>query len=127
MTSVRFPQPDNPKSKNLSMQHLQPQRAEPMSVDSGEGQMISSMRSILAVAALVITHIDPTEPSRFAAATYLILYLYVLYSLSLHLITLRGRRFPVLLQYSLHWIDVIFYVSLRVAVPSRATHPSCAK
>jgi signal transduction histidine kinase len=99
-------------SENILMRHLKPQSTQSRAVDSGEGRMITSMRLVLAVAALVITNIDPTEPSRFATVTYTTLALYVLYSLALHLLTLRGRRFPVLLQYSLHWIDVVFYVAL---------------
>jgi signal transduction histidine kinase len=107
-----YPRPHNPSFENECMRHLRTQPTEPVSVDSGEGRMISSMRLVLAVAALAITRIDPTEPSRFAAATYLVLFLYFFHSLSLHLITLAGRRFPVLLQYSLHWIDAVFYVAL---------------
>jgi signal transduction histidine kinase len=80
--------------------------------DPGEDRMISGMRLVLAVAAFVITHIDPTEPSRFAAATYSTLILYLVYSLALHALSLKGVQFPMPVQYSLHWIDAAFYVAL---------------
>lgn len=81
-------------------------------VDPGENRMISGMRLVLAVAAFVITSVDPTEPRRFADITYSILTLYLLYSLALHALSLKGIRFPVPVQYSLHWVDVAFYVAL---------------
>jgi len=64
-------------------------------VDPGEGRMISGMRLVLAIAALVITRIDPTEPSRFVTATYSVLVLYLCYSLVLHLLSLKGIHFPI--------------------------------
>ncbi len=85
---------------------------EALPIDPGESRMITGMRLVLAVAALAITSIDPTEPSRFAAATYSVLALYVFYSLALHLLCLKGTEFPVPVQYALHWIDVAFYVAL---------------
>lgn len=81
-------------------------------VDPGENRMISGMRLVLAVAAFVVTSIGPTEPSRFAAITYSILTLYLLYSLALHALSLKGIQFPVPVQFSLHWVDVAFYVAL---------------
>ncbi len=94
------------------MQNSKSQSETAIRVDPGESRMISGLRLVLTVAALVITHIDPTEPSRFATATYSVLILYVLYSLALHVVALKGVEFSLLLQYSLHWIDAGFYVAL---------------
>lgn len=84
----------------------------PTPIDPGESRMISGMRLVLAIAAFVITRVDPTEPSRFAAATYSTLILYLLYSLALHALSLKGIQLPMSVQYSLHWIDAAFYVAL---------------
>ncbi len=94
------------------MRNPGPQGAPATGIDAGESRMISGMRLVLAAGALGTTYIDPTEPSRLAAATYSVLILYCAYSLALHWISVRGIEFPALLQYSLHWIDVACYVAL---------------
>jgi signal transduction histidine kinase len=81
-------------------------------IDANEHRMVSGMRSLLAATALLVTVIDPSEPSRFVAATYSVLALYLLYSSVIHLLALRGKRLFPPFERSLHWIDVGFYVTL---------------
>jgi signal transduction histidine kinase len=83
-----------------------------MQIDRGEGRMISGIRLVLAAAALGITHIKPTEAHHFAAAAYSVLILYALYSFAFHFLSLKGIELTVLLQYSLPWIDIAFYIAL---------------
>jgi hypothetical protein len=54
-------------------------------VDRDEFRMTAGMRLLLAAATLVITRLDPSEPSHFAAATYDILVGYVGYAAYRHL------------------------------------------
>ena len=71
-------------------------------------RMIAAMRLILAVAALVIISIDPSEPN--SAVTYMALTLYVAYSATLLVCAWRGVLLA--LTAMAHWIDVGWYVML---------------
>jgi len=72
-------------------------------------RMISTVRLVLATAALLITMIDPTEPDRFVAATYAALALYAIYSLVIYILALRRGPLP---QRIIHWLDLAWYVPL---------------
>jgi hypothetical protein len=74
-----------------------------------DAHMIAAMRLILAALALLITYIDPSEPSYYVAATYTTLALYVVYSMTLFVCT--WRRCPLVLTRA-HWIDVGWYIIL---------------
>lgn len=72
--------------------------------------MISLMRLILALSALLITFIDPSEPDRLVAVTYGSLVVYSIYGAVLYYVSLRGgRRLPLSIS---HWIDVACFLIL---------------
>jgi signal transduction histidine kinase len=78
-----------------------PQSAALASVDD---RMISLMRLILALSALLITYIDPLEPDRLVALTYGALVVYSVYGGILYYLSYRGGpRLPLSIS---HWIDV---------------------
>ena|SRR5438105_12745162 len=66
------------------------------------------MRLILALSALIIIYIDPSEPDRFVAVTYLIVY--TVYSAILFILSLR--RHNSLQVRRAHWIDIGCYLVL---------------
>jgi signal transduction histidine kinase len=75
-----------------------------------DDRMIAITRLILAVAALLITSIDPSSPERFVSITYIALVLYVAYSSLLSIWAWRCHpKFPGTI---LHWVDVAWYVIL---------------
>lgn len=72
--------------------------------------MIAFVRLVLAAAALIIIYIDPTEPDKNVALTYLSLVLYTLYSSAAYALSLlrdphRPRRLT-------HWVDVAWFLVL---------------
>jgi hypothetical protein len=79
-------------------------------IEDIDGRMIAVIRVIIAVAALLITYIDPFSPDRFVVGTYVMLLLYLAYS-SLFSIgaTRQYLRLPGTVMY---WIDVGWYVIL---------------
>lgn len=83
----------------------QPSQAEGnlISLESVDNQMISMMRLILALSALLIIYIDPSEPDHYVAITYGALVLYSAYSAVLYFLSLRRRQLPYEIA---HWIDV---------------------
>jgi signal transduction histidine kinase len=81
-----------------------------MSLEPVDNQMISMMRLILALSALTIIYIDPSEPDRFVAVTYVALILYSIYSAVLYFLAVRdGSQLPTRIT---HWIDVGCYLVL---------------
>lgn len=75
-------------------------------------RMSAGMRLVLALVALAITYIDPTEPSRFAEATYAVLAGYVLFSTVLLVDLMRWRTISPLAGRYPDWMDVAFYIAL---------------
>jgi signal transduction histidine kinase len=72
--------------------------------------MIGLVRLVLAFSSLVIIFIDPTEPDKNVALTYLSLVLYTIYSAAVYASSLRrGDRHPRRLT---HWVDVACYLVL---------------
>jgi signal transduction histidine kinase len=72
--------------------------------------MIGLVRLLLAFASLVIIYIDPTEPDKHVALTYLSLVLYTIYSAAVYALSLRrGAGHPRRLT---HWVDVACYLVL---------------
>jgi signal transduction histidine kinase len=72
--------------------------------------MIGLVRLLLAFASLVIIYIDPTEPDKHVALTYLSLVLYTIYSAAVYSLSLRrdaGRP-----RRLTHWVDVACYLVL---------------
>jgi signal transduction histidine kinase len=73
-------------------------------LESVDDRMISLMRLILALSALLITYIDPLEPDRLVVVTYGSLLIYSVYGAILYYLSLRGGpRLPLSIS---HWIDV---------------------
>jgi signal transduction histidine kinase len=79
-------------------------------VQTVDDQMIAFVRLVLAVAALVIIYIDPTEPDKNVALTYLSLVLYSLYSAAAYALSLR--RDPRRARRLTHWVDVACFLVL---------------
>ncbi len=78
---------------------------------SVDARMVALMRCLLALSGLLIVYIDPTEPARMVAITYLSLAAYCAYSIALYAGTYR-RAFAGAPVRALHWIDVLFFVYL---------------
>ena len=70
--------------------------------------MITAMRLTLAVAALLVVYIAPSEFARNNELTCVALALYVVYSTALYAIARHHR--PLLPVTMTHWIDVGWYV-----------------
>jgi signal transduction histidine kinase len=72
-------------------------------------RFVAAMRLLLAVSALLIIFVDPSEPDRFVALTYLALVVYVAYSgLLLALAEKTDGVMRPVFRHS-HWIDVCWY------------------
>lgn len=83
---------------------------EPPALQAVDDRMIGLVRLLLAFAALVIIFIDPTEPDKNVALTYLSLVLYTIYSAAVYSLSLRrGAGRPRMLT---HWVDVACYLVL---------------
>src|SRR5919112_702220 len=93
----------------------------PESIESVDERMIGAMRLLLALSALLVIYIDPSEPDRFVTVTYAALALYSLYSgLRYYGASTRRRVLPF---GDSHWVDVASYrrgfrAGLSVAVVS---------
>jgi len=72
--------------------------------------MIAAMRLMLALLALLSTHIDPGETTHYVAATYTVLAFYLAYSITL--CTLAVRRRPTIPATVAYWADVGWYILL---------------
>ncbi|HEX4946455.1 MAG TPA: histidine kinase [Blastocatellia bacterium] len=80
--------------------------------ESLDDHLIVASRLILSLAALLIIWLDPAEPDKHVAATYLTLTLYVIYSAILYLLA-RGQVVKAkMLRPWLHWVDVGWYTLL---------------
>ncbi len=73
-------------------------------------RMVCAARLILAMAALLVIYIDPSEPDRLIGITYTALVLYTLYSGVIYLYAVtRSQELPLR---ALHWFDLTWYVLL---------------
>jgi signal transduction histidine kinase len=77
-----------------------------------EDRIVAVMRLVLAASALIITFVDPAEPSRLVALTYTALSLYTLYSALLYVFTLWLPARIVKVHTWAHWLDVAWYILL---------------
>jgi signal transduction histidine kinase len=73
-------------------------------LESVDDRMIGLMRLILALSALLIIYIDPSEPDHNVAVTYGALFVYSLYSAALYFFSVR--RIPLLPNRITHWVDI---------------------
>ncbi len=76
----------------------------PVSVDD---RMVSLLRLLISLAALLIIFVDSSEPDRFVEITYTVLILYCVYSAVIYLTTVKG--FVLIPVQSVHWIDIFWY------------------
>jgi signal transduction histidine kinase len=81
-----------------------------LAFESIDTRLVSLMRLILAISALLIIYIDPSEPDRFVNLTYGLLGLYSFYSLVLYILSARHSSF--LQRTFMHWLDVSWYIIL---------------
>lgn len=79
-----------------------------LALGSMDERMITAMRLALAVAALLVVYIDPSDLARNRELTCVALALYVVYSAALYSIARYHR--PLLPVTMTHWIDVGWYV-----------------
>ncbi|HEX8492221.1 MAG TPA: histidine kinase [Pyrinomonadaceae bacterium] len=96
-------------STEASQTTSQPRR-ERLSLESVDEHMVCLMRLVLALSALLIIYIDPSEPNHYVALTYGALILYSVYSLILYLLS-RSRRSPLPMGV-LSWVDTACYLVL---------------
>jgi len=80
--------------------------------ESIDDRLITQMRFILALLALLIIYLDPSEPDRYIPVTYATLILYTLYSAILYIFALNRKPFfKIFIEWS-HWLDVVWYLLL---------------
>jgi signal transduction histidine kinase len=85
---------------------------ESLSSEALDDRLIATARLLLALAALLIIWIDPSEPDQNVAATYFTLALYVSYSALLYYLVRWQPRFVARLHSWFHWADVGWYAVL---------------
>src|SRR5678816_1956530 len=82
----------------------------PLTVRWIDLRKISVMRVILALSALLVIYVDPSESSRFSGLAFFFLTGYVVYSIAIWAMAIRHSRiFPIKI---LHWLDVAWYLPL---------------
>jgi signal transduction histidine kinase len=79
-------------------------------IESVDERLVNLTRLILALSALIIIYIDPSEPDRLVNITYTTLGLYTVYSALVYFIRLRSES--TLRNIPLYWLDVAWYVVL---------------
>jgi len=83
---------------------------EMRSIESVDDRLVNFTRFVLALSALIIIYVDPSEPDRFVKITYTTLALYTIYSASVYF--LSRKRQSAVRGVPLYWIDVAWYVVL---------------
>lgn len=80
--------------------------------EAAHTRMISAMRLILAAMALLIIHIDPSEPERYVALAYTTLVLYTIYGAAIYGLVLIGAKLTATLHRWAHWADIVWCLIL---------------
>ena len=93
------------KAKKLSLKTMKQQP-----IESVDDRLVNFTRFILALSALIIIYIDPSEPDRLVNITYATLVLYTVYSATIYFLSVRQQSS--LRSIPLHWIDVSWYLVL---------------
>src|SRR5215211_6255766 len=83
-----------------------------LAIATVDDRIIAVMRFILALSALLITIVDPSEPDRLVAITYAALSLYTIYSAALYLLVQHFQAIQALIRKWTHWADVAWYIVL---------------
>src|SRR6185436_69661 len=79
-------------------------------IESVDERLINLTRFVLALSALIIIYVDPSEPDRLVNVTYTALALYTVYSVSVYFLSLK--RQSAFRSIPLYWIDVAWYLVL---------------
>src|SRR5687767_9629495 len=90
--------------------HSVGKKGEVSQVEAVDRRTVTLLRILLAVAALTVTFIDPSEPQRFVEISYGLLIGYGLYSTMLFIAVRHGRT-PIPVRW-IHWIDVAWFAIL---------------
>lgn len=83
---------------------------ETQTIESLDERLVNVTRFILALSALIIILVDPSEPDRLVNITYTTLALYTVYSASVYFLSPRIQS--LFRSVPLYWIDVFWYVVL---------------
>src|SRR4051812_39177373 len=75
-----------------------------------DARMVALMRWLLAVSALVVIYVAPTEPARLIELTYASLGAYAIYATALAFTIWRGK--PLVTSRASHWVDITCYAWL---------------
>ena len=79
-------------------------------IESVDERLVNFTRLVLALSALLIIYVDPSEPDRLVKITYTTLALYTVYSAVVYFLSIR--RQSAFRGIPLHWLDVAWYVVL---------------
>src|ERR1044071_2736558 len=82
---------------------------EKQTIESLDERLVNFTRCVLALSALIIIYIDPSEPDRLVNVTYSALALYTGYSAVVYF--LSSKRQSALRGIRLYWIDVVWYLA----------------
>ena len=83
---------------------------ETHTIESLDERLVNLTRFVLALSALIIISVDPSEPDRLVKITYTTLALYTIYSASIYFLSRRPQS--ALRGIPLYWIDVAWYLIL---------------
>lgn len=83
---------------------------ERQTIESVDERLVNVTRFILALSALIIIYVDPSEPDRLVNITYATLALYTVYSALVYFLSVRDKS--AFRTIPLHWIDVAWYLVL---------------
>jgi len=83
---------------------------ETRSIESVDERLVNLTRFVLALSALLVIYVDPSEPDRFVKITYTTLALYTIYSACVYFLSRRQQS--AVRGVPLYWIDVAWYVVL---------------
>jgi signal transduction histidine kinase len=83
---------------------------EKQTIESLDERLVNLTRFVLALSALIIIFVDPSEPDRLVKITYTTLALYTVYSAFVYFVS--RRRQSAFRGIPLYWIDVAWYVVL---------------
>jgi signal transduction histidine kinase len=83
---------------------------ERQTIESVDQRLVNVTRFVLALSALIIIYIDPSEPDRLVNITYTALALYTVYSAIVYFLDLRQQS--IFQSIPLYWLDVAWYVVL---------------
>lgn len=79
-------------------------------IDSLDERLVNFTRCVLALSALIIIYVDPSEPDRVVNITYTTLALYTVFSASVYFLCRRHQS--VFRSIPLYWIDIAWYLIL---------------